>query len=122
MDDSILLIEDDHDIRVAFRQTLEECGFKVHSAANGRDGLLLLSKFKPKLIVLDLGMPIMPGDEFLRTKDAIPDFNQIPVLVITCDKNRTEVFNQYPHLIKPVDLNEFVAKVTDCLKICETTS
>lgn len=81
----ILIVEDDHDVRVSYRKTLEEEGFVVHSAANGKNGLDLLRKKSSviRLILLDINMPIMDGNEFLRIKSADPVFAKIPVVVIT---------------------------------------
>lgn len=103
----ILLIEDDHDIRVAFRQTLEQCGYFVCSAANGWDALDLLSKTStPKLIILDLSMPIMSGEEFLKLKEENPRFKEIPVLLVSSHLDRLEKLG-HPFLKKPVDMEEF---------------
>jgi CheY-like chemotaxis protein len=119
MAEKILLIEDDHDIRVSFRQSLEHCGFKVYSAANGRDGLALLNKVKPKLIVLDLHMPIMNGEEFLRIKESSPEIEKIPVIVVTSDSNRKEILTRYPNILKPFEIDNFLEKVTQCLQTQE---
>lgn len=79
---SILLIEDDHDIRVCLRQTLESTGFNISSAANGRDALNLLQRNPlPRLIIVDLCMPIMSGEEFLQKRLHDPELKEIPVLV-----------------------------------------
>ncbi len=115
--DTILIVEDDHDIRVSFRQILENFGYFVYSVTNGKDALFLLEKINPpKLIIVDLVMPIMNGEEFLKHKNASPDFARIPVLIVTCFNDRADKLKQYPHLIKPVDLKVFADKVSECLK------
>ena len=64
---SILLIEDDHDNRVALRMALEECGYQVQTAANGCLGLQILDRgVRPGVSILDMMMPIMDGEEFLE--------------------------------------------------------
>ena len=104
---AILLIEDDHDIRVAFRQTLEDCGYFVCSAANGWDALDLLEKTTPpNLIILDLSMPIMSGEEFLKLKEENLKIKDIPVLLVSSHLARIQRL-PYPHLRKPVDMEEF---------------
>ncbi len=114
--DTILLIEDDHDIRVSFRQTLESDGHFVYSAANGKDALALLEKIAPpKLIILDLGMPIMNGEEFLEFKSKNPKIADIHVLVVSCYVDRIKNINKYPFLVKPVDMDQFLKKVDICL-------
>lgn len=115
--DTILLIEDDHDIRVTFRQTLENNGYVIHSVANGKDAFELLEKISlPRLIILDLGMPIMTGEEFLRLKALNEKLVNIPVLVISCHQDRIELLSEHPSMVKPIDIDEFTNKVASCLK------
>lgn len=114
---TILLIEDDHDIRVSFRQTLESSGYFVYSVANGKDGLALLEKITPpKLIILDLGMPIMNGEEFIALKDKNPKIAGIEVLVVSCYIDRIKNL-KHPFLVKPVDMDVFLNKVAECLEV-----
>lgn len=114
---TILLIEDDHDIRVSFRQTLETCGHFIYSVANGKDALALLEKITPpKLIILDLGMPIMNGEEFLSLKEKNPKIADIEVLVVSCYIDRIKNLNQHSFLVKPVDMDVFINKVASCLE------
>src|SRR4051812_46327475 len=74
MSAKILIVEDDVDIRDSLRQLLEDEGFSVLTAGNGREGLeRLKSMSQPCLILLDLLMPVMDGreflDEFLRLRN-----------------------------------------------------
>lgn len=115
--ETILLVEDDHDIRVSFREILEKLGYFIYSVTNGKDALFLLEKIAPpKLVIVDLAMPIMNGEEFLKEKDSHPEHSKIPVLLVTCFIDRAAKLSHYPHLIKPVDLKEFSDKVSSCLK------
>lgn len=117
---TILLIEDDHDIRVSFRQTLESSGYFIYSVANGKDGLALLEKITPpKLIILDLGMPIMNGEEFLALKEKNPLIKDIKVLVVSCYIERIKNINRYQSLLKPVDMDQFLKKVAECMENIE---
>jgi CheY-like chemotaxis protein len=79
---SILVVEDDTDLRDCVREELEDAGFHVSTAGNGREGLELLDRgHRPCLILLDLMMPVMTGYEFLaelRGRDA-----DIPVVVMS---------------------------------------
>jgi len=81
---SILLIEDDHGIRVALRTTLEHEGYSVVTAPHGQEGLDLLKQIKsPGLILLDLQMPIMDGLQFLAARAVDPSIAGIAVVVIS---------------------------------------
>lgn len=61
----IAVIEDDPSIRSMYRFKLEQSGFQVKVAADGKQGLELVEAFRPELILLDIKMPIMNGDEML---------------------------------------------------------
>lgn len=111
---NILLIDDDHDNRVALRMALENSGYTVQTAANGQLGLSLLDKMKalPDLVLLDLVMPLMDGEEFLKITDAHPRYKDLQILVLSSYKEKIELIkDRKPSLLKPLDLNEFVSKV-----------
>lgn len=115
MQKSILVIEDDHDVRVSYREALEFNRYTIHSATNGFDGLFLLEKLKdlPDLIILDMGMPLMGGEEFLKRKNNIERIKNIPVIVIT-NLPLNPAWG-VPYLKKPIDLDEFLTKVDEFL-------
>jgi CheY-like chemotaxis protein len=78
---TIFIIESDHQTRVALRQALEARGHFVVSAADGAQALRLLEQMSaPELILLDMDMPIMTGEQFLGLFEADPRFSKIPVL------------------------------------------
>jgi CheY-like chemotaxis protein len=80
----VLVVDDDQDIRDALCELLEDEGYHVVSAANGREALAYLgSREPPCVILLDLMMPIMDGWEFRRRQQGDPKWANIPVVVIT---------------------------------------
>jgi CheY-like chemotaxis protein len=84
--DYILIVEDDFDIREALTQILEEEGYAVRGAANGREALDLVNHgAAPKLILLDLMMPVMNGWQFRAEQLKDPRIASVPVLVISAD-------------------------------------
>lgn len=115
----ILIIEDDHEIRVCFRRILEDYNFNIFSATNGQDALLLLSKLKelPSLIISDISMPIMDGNEFVRAKNNDERLKDIPVLIITAQEEKIKLEGNLPVLLKPLDLNVLVSKVRECTSL-----
>ncbi|MBA2403980.1 MAG: response regulator [Bdellovibrionales bacterium] len=118
MNETILLIEDNHDIRVTIRQALEDSGHCLFSVANGRDALTLLDKIvQPKLILLDLRMPIMNGIEFLRHKEADPKLADIPVIIVSGFLDKIEGLDKYPAISKPIDITALRAEVTRILNL-----
>ncbi len=83
MTTTVLLVEDDHTISRLYGTKLDLEGFKVDYAYNGLEALKLLETAKPSLILLDLMMPVMDGEEFLRRMRKNPEYQNIPVLVLT---------------------------------------
>ncbi|WP_158542351.1 response regulator [Lujinxingia litoralis] len=79
----ILLVEDDEPTRSLMRRTLEDDGWRVVEAEDGRVGLDKLEQVNPALVLLDLMMPNLDGFEFLRRLRAHPEYNQVPVIVVT---------------------------------------
>jgi len=63
---SILIVEDEMALREAFVTVFQVHGFKVNEAANGQEAIEILKQSKPRIILLDLLMPIMGGIEFLE--------------------------------------------------------
>ena len=89
-DGTVLIIDDDADVRDLLSRMLSDAGFKFDTAKDGKEGLEKLSKY-PNLIVLDLEMPRMDGFEFLE--NYMKEFNETeraPVLVYS-GKDLTEV-------------------------------
>ncbi|MCP3137144.1 response regulator [Pyxidicoccus xibeiensis] len=81
---SVLVVEDDEDIRAAIAEILEGEGYEVAIAANGSEALDELRHLrKPALILLDLMMPVMNGHEFLAHIRETPKLKSVPVLVLT---------------------------------------
>jgi len=79
----VLLIEDDVATRALMAQTLEKAGWTVSEAGNGQEALDMMSAVQPRLILLDLMMPVMDGFGFLVAMRARPEWQHIPVIVIT---------------------------------------
>jgi signal transduction histidine kinase/DNA-binding response OmpR family regulator len=80
---SVLLVEDDPEIRSLTRRALEKEGWGVTEAVNGREGLDRVAERLPHLILLDLMMPVMDGFEFLMELRRIEAWRAIPVVVVT---------------------------------------
>jgi CheY-like chemotaxis protein len=86
----VLVVDDDKAIRESLAELIEEEGYAVITATNGRDALAKLRADPPRrpcLILLDLMMPVMNGPEFYREQQNDPDLSSIPVVVISADGN-----------------------------------
>ena len=117
---SILLVEDDRDIREALVEALTDAGYDVHSAIDGLDALeqLQAAAALPHLIVLDLMMPRMNGAEFRQAILAEERLKGIPVLLLTADaqaRAKAEALDVAGYLRKPVKLADLFRAVASSI-------
>ncbi len=91
----ILIVEDDKDLNNAYRIILENEGYTIESAFDGKEALAKLKSFDPQLILLDLLMPIMGGLEFLQHYDLLKSHSEVKVLIFTNMENSPEVTEAY---------------------------
>ncbi len=80
---TIAIVEDDQAIREMYRIKFEAEGYKVVTAENGKRGLEIAEKNKPNIILLDLMMPEMRGDEMLKAMRATDWGKDIKVIILT---------------------------------------
>ena len=81
---TILVVEDDADVRDSLAEVLEEHGYHVVTADNGKVGLDKLHEIgKPSLILLDLMMPVMNGEEFLKAVRQDANLASVPVVAVS---------------------------------------
>jgi DNA-binding response OmpR family regulator len=101
----IAIIEDDQAISQMYRIKFEAEGFEVETAENGKLGLELAEKMRPQIILLDLMMPEMTGDEMLVKLRATDWGKEIPVIILT---NMGE--QEAPEIIKQLGVRRFIVK------------
>ena len=92
---NILIVEDDKDLNNAYCIILENEGYVVESAFDGKEALAKIKSFAPDLILLDLLMPIMGGLEFLQHYDLLKMHSDVKVLIFTNMENSPEVTEAY---------------------------
>jgi CheY-like chemotaxis protein len=106
----ILVVEDDPDLRLVLATALELEGAEVFTAANGLEALKLAVAHTPSVIVLDLMMPIMGGEDFRRAQIADETIRDIPVVVVSAHHDAAVIANRLEaagYLTKPLDLDTF---------------
>jgi len=117
--DGILVVEDDADILRAIIQVLGDEGYAVRGAGNGRIALDMLRQphaRPPRLILLDLMMPLMDGWAFRAEQLRDPALAEIPVIVLTADGNaleKSQLMRCAGGLRKPVELEQLLAAVDE---------
>lgn len=80
---TILLIDDDDDLRAILEMALRNDGYEVVSAHDGEDGLSKLSQTRPQLVLTDVMMPNLDGVEFFHTIVELLQGHDIPIILIT---------------------------------------
>ncbi len=110
---SVLVIEDEADIRQLLRTLLEREGFDVTEASEGRDGVRLFHQKHPDIVILDVGLPDLDGWAVL---ERIRDMSDVPVLMLTAmsaerDKVRGLNAGADDYLTKPFSRVELLARL-----------
>jgi CheY-like chemotaxis protein len=110
---TVLVVEDDDDLRHVVTQTLERKAFVVIGARDGQEALEQLERHgQIKLVLLDLMMPRMSGWEFRRRQLADPRFAGVPVVVMTATTSLDEAAIQADDILrKPLSLSSLVATI-----------
>lgn len=101
----IAIVEDDQAIAQMYRIKFEAEGYEVETAENGRLGLALAQHMKPDIILLDLMMPEMNGDEMLQKLRDTSWGKNIKVIILT---NMGE--QEVPDIIKELNITAFIVK------------
>lgn len=101
----IAIIEDDAVINQMYRMKFEADGFDVQVADNGKTGVEMVQTFAPDLLLLDLQMPEMTGDEALRKIRSQPWGTNIPVIILT-----NTGIEESPKSLKELNIHSYIVK------------
>jgi two-component system response regulator CpxR len=95
---SVMVVDDDAAIRETLRELLEQEGYEVLSAENGKEALEMLERSNPLpgVLLLDLMMPVMSGWEVLEALQASPRLGAMPVVVVSAMGAPCSLFLQKP--------------------------
>ncbi len=116
----VLLIEDEPNIIEAIRFILTREGWKVDSHAHGTGAVEMVQKTDPDLLILDVMLPGRSGMEILRDLRALPEYENLPVLMLTArgqmrDRDMAERAGVSRFMTKPFSNTEVLAAVRDLL-------
>jgi len=115
---TILLVEDDPDIKEFLSLLLQSEGYKVDAVNNGKEALNHLdSNPHPNVILLDLMMPVMNGWEFRALQKADPKIAKIPVVVISADnrvEQKADAIDADGFIKKPIEMDQLVDTIKKC--------
>ena len=107
----VLIVEDEHDNREIMRAVVEDIlGYRALLAADGEEALRLATGHSPRLILMDLMMPVLDGFETIRKLKTHQDTAPIPVIAISAlsrpvDRQRAVEYGADAYLSKPFDLD-----------------
>lgn len=118
---TILVVEDENDLRMNLQEILEREGFNILSANNGIEALELTGSIEPDLILSDIRMPHMDGFEFLRTLQKEPDTANIPFIFLTAkvemqDLRDGMILGADDYLMKPFKIDDVLKAVNSRLR------
>ena len=118
MEKTILIVEDDANIRELLHLYLEQEGYHIESAQYGAEGLRVFRRVHPDLVLLDLMMPVMDGTQMIRE---LRTFSKTPVIVLTAkgevlDKVTLLELGADDYITKPFEMREVIARVRAVLR------
>jgi two-component system KDP operon response regulator KdpE len=110
---TILVVDDEPQIRRAMRTSLEAHGYRLETAANGEEGLLKAAEIAPDLVFLDLGLPDLDGTEVIAR---LRSFSEVPVIVLSVrerqiDKVAALDAGADDYVTKPFGMEEVLARM-----------
>jgi DNA-binding response OmpR family regulator len=114
----LLLVEDDPEIRRALIRALVERGHVVRSEPNGMSGLQATMDCRPALVILDLGLPDIDGNDLLRMVRAV---SQVPIVVVTARSDEATIVQALrngadDYIVKPFGPDELDARIEAVLR------
>ena len=115
----VLIVEDDTDLRQTIQWTLEDEGLIVETAADGQEALNRAAQRKPTLVVLDMGLPIIDGNGVAAGLQASYG-SSVSILTMTADGRAAEKAKRIGaigYISKPFDLDALIAAVKKALGI-----
>ena len=121
---SILVVDDNPDLRVYVSDILRRNGYQIDTARNGIEGYLLAQRIKPSLIITDLMMPVVTGLEMIKMIRSEEELKGIPIILLTAkadEESRIQGTEQGAdaYLAKPFNDRELLAETRNLLALKE---
>lgn len=115
---TILIVEDENNIRSFMTTILKANQYNVLNAVNGKEALMMVTSHCPDIIILDLGLPDMDGQTVIKS---IREWSQIPIIVVSArsqekDKVTALDFGADDYVTKPFGTSELLARVRTALR------
>jgi two-component system phosphate regulon response regulator PhoB len=103
-----MIIEDDEKLSIIFTAAIREAGFTPRTITRGDIALQELSIFQPRLVILDLNLPVVSGETILKAIRENPNLKKTQVIIATADAERARMLEQDGDLVlvKPVSYTQ----------------
>lgn len=121
MSQSVLIIEDEPDIRNLLSFNLQKEGYNTYEAENGKEGLLLAKEHLPDIILLDLMMPVMDGLTVCKELQKDSRTDAIPVIILTAKGEELDrvlglELGADDYVVKPFSIRELLLRIKSILR------
>ena len=121
MSATILVVEDERDVRELLSENLQREGFQVVAVGSGREAVQLVRRQRPELVLLDVMLPDLDGIEVCRSLKWDAETRQIPVVMVTAKAEESDVVlglgvGADDYVCKPFRIRELVARIRTALR------
>jgi CheY-like chemotaxis protein len=116
---SVLIVDDDRELRHIYRAILERSGYTIYDAANGAEALKFLMNQTPDVIVMDMLMPMLGGEAVMQRIRQMPGLSQVKIVVLTAYPRFREsaaFFQADQFLVKPIRPDDLLQAIATVLK------
>lgn len=124
LSDTILIIDDEVQIRRLLEITLSSTGYKIFEASSGKDGLIAAANHNPALIILDLGLPDIDGIDILKK---LREWYLRPIIILSVRNSEDDIIHALDngandYLTKPFRTGELLARIRVAIRQIQNNS
>ena len=117
---TVLLVEDTEDNRQMMRRLLELSGYRVVEAINGKEAVEVASRERPRIILMDLSLPLIDGLDATRRIRSLPELGKVPIVAVSAHDtadfhNEALAAGCDAYITKPIDYSELENLVNSLL-------
>lgn len=124
---SVLIVEDEEELRFILAAHLRVAGFGILEAADGAEAIEVAVEHQPDVIIMDIGLPVVDGITATRTLKADPRTTRIPIIMLTARSGTADIVQgleagAQEYLAKPFDVTELLARVQTVYRLATASS
>lgn len=116
---SVLIVEDEAEIRRLMEEVMKDIFFEVYSAKNGDEGFKKFKKYSPNIVITDIAMPIMDGLDMTRQINEISP--NTPIIALSAFSDKDKLLKAIDvgvakYILKPIDMDELLSAIENLAK------